>query len=77
MPLVPPDESSRSPAPRIVSPSRHTPTAVFDARHGQRHWAQTGFASREMHTNFAGVMESLGAWILDGCRRECELSMRP
>ena len=64
MPLVPPDESSRSPAPRIVFPSRHTPTAVFDARHGQRHWAQTGFASREMHTNFAGVMEIL-------CRLGC------
>jgi hypothetical protein len=41
------------------------PLAVFDARHGQANWAQTGFASREMHTNFAGVMENLRRL---GCR---------
>lgn len=33
--------------------------AVFDASHGQRNWVQTGFTSREMHTNFAGLMETL------------------
>ncbi len=38
------------------------PTAVFDASHGQANWAQTGFPSREMHTNFAGLTEIL-------CRR--------
>jgi hypothetical protein len=32
--------------------------------HGQRNWAQTGFSSREMQTNFAGVMELL-------CRLGC------
>ena len=38
------------------------PIAVFDASHGQANWAQTGFPSREMHTNFAGLTEVL-------CRR--------
>ena len=38
------------------------PSAVFDASHGQGNWAQTGFPSREMHTNFAGLTEIL-------CRR--------
>jgi hypothetical protein len=38
------------------------PLAVFDASHGQANWAQTGFPSREMHTNFAGLTEVL-------CRR--------
>src|SRR5688572_6443575 len=33
--------------------------SVFDASHGQPNWAQTGFTSREMHTNFAGLMEIL------------------
>lgn len=41
-----------------------TPRAVFDINHGQRNWAQTGFTSREMHSNFAGVMELL-------CRLGC------
>ena len=38
--------------------------ALFDATHGQAHWAQTGYASREMHTNFAGVRHQL-------CRLGC------
>ncbi len=37
---------------------------MFDASHGQPNWAQTGFASREMHTNFVGIMETL-------CRLGC------
>jgi len=40
------------------------PLARFDASHGQSNWAQTGFPSREMHTNFAGLTEIL-------CRRGC------
>jgi hypothetical protein len=40
------------------------PLALFDVAHGQPNWAQTGFASREMHTNFAGIMELL-------CRLGC------
>ena len=43
----------------IVRPSTHPALTVFDAGHGQPNWAQTGFTSREMHTNFAGVMELL------------------
>jgi hypothetical protein len=35
------------------------PIAVFDASHGQANWAQTGFSSRELHTNFAGLTEML------------------
>ena len=35
------------------------PQALFDASHGQRNWAQTGFPSRELHTNFAGLTEVL------------------
>ena len=38
------------------------PRALFDASHGQTNWAQTGFPSRELHTNFAGLTELL-------CRR--------
>ena len=34
-------------------------TVLFDATHGQANWAQTGYTSREMHTNFAGVAEML------------------
>lgn len=48
------------------TPSRHDsksaleiPIALFDASHGQPNWAQTGFTSREMHTNFAGLTEIL------------------
>ena len=40
------------------------PVALFDASHGQANWGQTGFPSREMHTNFAGLMEIL-------CRLGC------
>ena len=35
------------------------PVALFDASHGQPNWAQTGFTSRELHTNFAGITERL------------------
>ncbi|PWU19904.1 MAG: hypothetical protein C5B50_05590 [Verrucomicrobia bacterium] len=38
--------------------------AIFDASHGQPNWSQTGFTSREMHTNYAGLMELL-------CRMGC------
>ena len=37
---------------------------LFDATHGQANWAQTGYPSREMHTNFAGVRQAL-------CHRGC------
>ena len=36
---------------------------LFDEAHGQAHWNQTGFTSRQRHTNFAGlaaVFERLG-----------------
>ena len=35
------------------------PVALFDASHGQPNWSQTGYPSREMHTNFAGLTEML------------------
>ena len=35
------------------------PLALFDASHGQPNWAQTGFTSREMHSNLAGLTEIL------------------
>lgn len=34
-------------------------TVLIDATHGQAHWAQTGYASREMHSNFAGLAQRL------------------
>ena len=37
---------------------------VFDATHGQSNWSQTGYASREMHSNFAGLAQRL-------CRLGC------
>lgn len=49
---------------RIIRPSKNSNLAVFDNSHGQKNWAQTGFSSREMHTNYAGVMELL-------CRLGC------
>jgi hypothetical protein len=49
--------------PDAVSAGRG-PVAIFDAAHGQPNWAQTGFTSREMHTNYAGLMELL-------CRLGC------
>jgi hypothetical protein len=48
---------------QITVPST-APLALFDASHGQPNWSQTGFSSREMHTNYAGVMELL-------CRLGC------
>jgi hypothetical protein len=42
-----------------------TPIALYDASHGQANWAQTGFPSRELHTNFAALTETL-------CRSGCE-----
>jgi hypothetical protein len=35
------------------------PLALFDATHGQAHWAQTGYPSREMHSNFDGLRQAL------------------
>ena len=37
----------------------NSPVALFDTSHGQSNWAQTGFPSREMHSNFAGLTEIL------------------
>ena len=51
----------------LIQPSTPPVVAIFDASHGQANWAQTGFTSREMHTNFAGVMELL-------CRLGCTCS---
>ncbi len=53
--------------PKIPQPSLRAPLVVFDASHGQPNWSQTGFSSREMHTNYAGVMELL-------CRLGCVCS---
>lgn len=39
-------------------------TVLFDDAHGQSHWQQTGFTSREMCTNFSGVaklLQTMGA----------------
>src|SRR5262245_3343988 len=33
--------------------------ALFDAAHGQANWSQTGFSSRQMHSNFAGLTQLL------------------
>ena len=60
VPVVPtlPDHS-----PDAVPPfTGHT--VVFDATHGQPNWSQTGYPSREMHTNFAGLAQRL-------CRLGC------
>lgn len=35
------------------------PAALFDASHGQPNWAETGFTSRQLDTNFAGLTEQL------------------
>jgi hypothetical protein len=47
------------------------PLALFDASHGQVNWAQTGFPSRELRTNFSGLTEIL-------CRRgfQCQSTER-
>jgi len=42
-----------------ITPNGTSPVVLFDATHGQPNWAQTGFPSREMHSNFAGVMQAL------------------
>ncbi len=42
-----------------TAPNIPPPIALFDASHGQPNWAQTGFPSREMQTNFAGLTEIL------------------
>lgn len=42
-----------------IKPPLPNQTVLFDASHGQTHWAQTGFSSREMHTNFVSVLETL------------------
>ena len=47
------------------------PLALFDDTHGQTNWQQTGFPSREWHTNLAGLAEMLLKLGLD-CR-----SVRP
>ena len=64
MPLIPSKPPPAPKGPQIIRPSSRSPLAVFDASHGQPNWAQTGFASREMHTSFVGVMETL-------CRLGC------
>ncbi len=43
---------------RSVVTGEPKPVVVFDASHGQANWAQTGFTSREMHSNFAGLTET-------------------
>jgi len=42
-----------------ITPASTLPVVLFDAGHGQPNWAQTGFPSREMHSNFAGLTEIL------------------
>ena len=42
-----------------VSATKELPVALFDASHGQPNWAQTGFTSRELHTNVAGLTDIL------------------
>jgi len=41
------------------------PLALFDDTHGQLNWSQTGFPSRERHTNFAGLAGMLRRQGLD------------
>jgi hypothetical protein len=47
------------PANDSTTPNTSSPVALFDASHGQPNWAQTGFPSRELHSNFAGLTEIL------------------
>jgi hypothetical protein len=56
----------------FVHSAEDSPIAVFDASHGQPNWAQTGFTSREMHSNCAGLMEMICRL---GCR--CATSREP
>lgn len=60
MPVSPTSPDPVTPA----SPPFAGQTVVFDATHGQANWSQTGYASREMHSNFAGVAQRL-------CRLGC------
>ena len=53
-----PNQAPKPLRPEFQSAGK-APVALFDASHGQPNWAQTGFTSREMHTNFAGVTEML------------------
>ena len=50
---------------------------LFDESHGQAHWCQTGFTSRQRHTNFAGmasIFERLGADCHSQYRKPMDLS---
>ena len=62
MNAVPSRSDHSSPSPSGTPFAGHT--VVFDATHGQPHWGQTGYPSREMHTNFAGLAQNL-------CRLGC------
>ena len=62
--VSPTPPSSAGSGPLTARPSFAGETVLFDATHGQGNWAQTGFPSREMHTNFAGVMQAF-------CRLGC------
>lgn len=62
------NQTTRGRILRVAKP----PLALFDASHGQPNWAQTGFTSREMHTNYAGLMEMICRL---GCR--CATSSQP
>ena len=59
---------TQSPLLPSATPSAVPPHAgkvvLFDATHGQPNWAQTGYPSREMHANFAGMVHTL-------CRLGC------
>ena len=59
---MPANEKNASPG--LIFNGSKPPLVLFDDSHGQPNWAQTGFTSREMHTNCAGVMELL-------CRLGC------
>ena len=63
--------SKQAPRGTIIRIAK-TPIAFFDASHGQPNWAQTGFTSREMHTNYSGLMEMVCRL---GCR--CATSGQP
>lgn len=58
------DVSARSNNVPQTTPPFTGQTVVFDATHGQPNWSETGYPSREMHTNFAGVAQAL-------CRLGC------
>ena len=55
-----PDHST--PSPQGAPFAGHT--VLFDATHGQPNWGETGYSSREMHSNFAGLAQVL-------CRLGC------